>query len=86
MYKSMKAHSISQKNNYNIEVEFVKRSYYSTNDLSKFFDFKTFRPVKKIKILTALIYLNIAALYHYTCSLLLYVLANHVKKELIKKI
>lgn len=42
--------------------------------------------LKKIKILTGLIYLNIAALHHYPYSLLLYALGKSMlKKELIKK-
>ncbi len=43
--------------------------------------------LKKIRILTALIYLNIAALHHYPYSFLLYALGKSMlKKELIKKI
>jgi hypothetical protein len=41
--------------------------------------------LKKIRILTGLIYLNIAALHHYPYSLLLYALGKSMlKKELIK--
>ena len=36
---------------------------------------------KKVKILTALIYLNIAALHHYPYSLLLYGLGKKMLKE-----
>lgn len=44
-------------------------------------------PLKKIRILTGLIYLNIAALHHYPYSLLLYALGKSMlKKELIKKV
>jgi thiamine kinase-like enzyme len=43
--------------------------------------------LKKIRILTALIYLNIAALHHYPYSFLLYALGKSMlKKELIKNI
>ena len=43
--------------------------------------------LKKIRILTGLIYLNIAALHHYPYSLLLYALGKSMlKKELIKKV
>jgi hypothetical protein len=43
--------------------------------------------LKKIRILTALIYLNIAALHHYPYSFLLYALGKSMlKKELIKKV
>jgi len=42
--------------------------------------------LKKIRILTALIYLNIAALHHYPYSFLLYALGKSMlKKELIEK-
>ena len=36
---------------------------------------------KKVKVLTALIYLNIAALHHYPYSLLLYGLGKKILKE-----
>ena len=36
---------------------------------------------KKVKVLTALIYLNIAALHHYPYSLLLYGLGKKMLKE-----
>ena len=43
--------------------------------------------LKKIRILTALIYLNIAALHHYPYSFLLYALGKSMlKKELIDNI
>ena len=43
--------------------------------------------LKKIRILTALIYLNISALHHYPYSFLLYALGKKMlKKELIKKV
>ena len=43
--------------------------------------------LKKIRILTGLIYLNIAALHHYPYSLFLFSLGKSIlKKELIKKI
>ena len=37
--------------------------------------------LKKVKVLTALIYLNIAALHHYPYSLLLYGLGKKMLKE-----
>ena len=40
--------------------------------------------VRKVKVLTALIYLNIAALHHYPYSLLLYGLGKMLKQELVK--
>ena len=41
---------------------------------------------KKVRILTALIYLNIAALHHYPYSLFLYAIGKFMlKKELDKK-
>ena len=43
--------------------------------------------LKKIKILTGLIYLNIATLHHYPYSLFLYALGKYMlKKQLIKKV
>lgn len=36
---------------------------------------------KKVKVMTALIYLNIAALHHYPYSLLLYGLGKKILKE-----
>ena len=43
--------------------------------------------LRKIRILAGLIYLNIAALHHYSYSLLLYALRKSMlKKELIKKV
>ena len=41
--------------------------------------------IKKIKIITALIFLNIAALHHYPYSLFLYALGKHMLKKTIIK-
>ncbi len=41
--------------------------------------------VKKVRVLTALIYLNIAALHHYPYSLLLYALGKKMLKEELEK-
>ena len=41
--------------------------------------------IKKIKIITALIFLNIAALHHYPYSLFLYALGKHMLKKTIMK-
>ena len=40
--------------------------------------------LKKVKVLTALIYLNIAALHHYPYSLLLYGLGKKMLKDELK--
>jgi hypothetical protein len=40
--------------------------------------------LKKVRVLTAIIYLNIAALHHYPYSLMLYVLGKRMLKQEIE--
>lgn len=50
-------------------------------DFEKFLEREGY-DVKRVKILTALIYLNIAALHHFPYSLLLYYLGRSMLAEL----